>query len=373
MVSTGWQPVNYKYPKYHAMKDLFLKLVKISSPSGHESEMAGLVSDRLRGLGWKVENDLFGNVSAKLPGRARRVLLVAHMDTVQRAGERINPTDEDGTFKSDGATILGADNKAGVAVLLKVAEDLGSLAERPTVWLAFTVREEAGEMGSAKLDVKVMDPEVIVNVDGGKTPGVVDYRALGQRVFEITVIGRAAHAAMEPEKGVHAIRLAAEMVGRLRMGRQSNGDTLNIGRISGGEATNVIPNQVVVVGEMRSFSELRMVRTWGKMQGMASKVAKKYGGTAVVKELGGVGAPAWSGRQLKTWTKIFKRAATRSGVKFVYSQMLASSDANCLAKHGIPTFSLNRGGKNPHSVSESITLKELEDTKRFIMAILNQV
>ena len=343
------------------MKDLFITLVKIPSPSGGEQAMREFISDFLNKLKVKSSTDSAGNLLADLGGTGKRILMVAHMDTVQKPGEIVTPKFKNGTYFGDGSTILGADNKAGVAILLTLAKELSQMRVRPKIYFAFTTNEEVGRMGSSQLNLKKIEPDFIINVDGNKSPGVVDVQGLGQTVFELEIKGKSAHAALEPGKGIHAIKMAARIVTSLKMGKFADGSTLNIGQINGGTSTNVVPDKVSLKGEARAFSDIRLEEILLKV----SRISK-----TMVKTFPDYGVPVWDKSKDSSLVNVCKAAAKKAGVKFRIEAMLASSDANYLARYGVPTINVNRGGANPHSYSESITLDEMEKTKEFLAKII---
>lgn len=352
-----------------SIKELFITLVKIPSPSGHEQGVSKWVAGYLNKLGVDFEI-IEGNVVAQIPGDGPSIVLVAHMDTVQKVGDKIVPIWNGTGFKSGGKTILGADNKAGVAVLLSLIKDLTGLKAKPKVIAAFTTKEEAGKMGSWLIPISKYKPTLILNVDGGKSVGTIDVKALGQVVFEIEVIGKAAHASLNPEKGIHAIKIAAEIITKINIGRRAGGDVVNIGFISGGGATNVVTEQTLLRGELRSFTKAGLQKMQNSLKNLCKMQEFKHGAKVIYKELPEVGMPVWEETKSVKWLTVFKKAAKKADVKFKTSVMYASSDANPLSKHGVATYSINRGGKNPHSFSESITLAEMKKAKSFIMEIL---
>lgn len=358
--------------------NLFLKLAALPSPSGKEGPVANFIGQFLNAGGWQVKylrdgtkNDSdSGNVLASLAGGDHKVLLCAHMDTVQADQEIVKPKFKHGVFSSDGSTILGADNKAGVVLLLALAQGLTQLPSRPTVYLLFTTREEKGKMGSSLVGLGSLGLDLILNVDGGKPPGTIDVAALGQKVFKVCVLGKAAHAALQPEKGIHAIKIAAEIVLETKMGRNLHGDVVNLGKIEGGTQTNVIPGEAVLWGEARSFDKKRLKDLLVDIKSRAQKIAKKYGARIKFEILTEAGVPVWETKDGVKFQEILAQAAQTCALKPVFSQMPASSDANYLAQWGIPTFNINRGGKNSHSVSESITVSEMVKIGQFLQQII---
>ncbi len=353
------------------IKTLFLELVKIPSPSGQEGVVREFVQDFLAQN--NIQSEIVkGNLVARVPGSNLKIMLVAHLDTVQKVGEIVNPVVTDDIIKSDGKTILGADNKAGVAILLKVAEEIITIEKHPDIYLVFTANEEAGRMTALDLPLKEMKIDLVLNVDGGKPPGTIDVEALGQEVFEIEVLGKAAHAATEPEKGKNALIAAINIVNMLKIGKETKGDTLNIGKLLCDGATNVVPNKAIIKGEVRSFTNSGIQKALVNIK-KSCVIASKLGVEINFKVLEGVGVPVWEKAKINKWKEIISKAALKCGLKFKEEKMFACSDANALAKSGVPTFSINRGGKNPHSHEELITTEEMEDTIQFIKVILEQV
>ncbi|WP_373324347.1 M20/M25/M40 family metallo-hydrolase [Tepidiforma flava] len=194
----------------------FLDLVAIDSPSGDEDRIAAELERRLRALGLQAAQDAAGNVLARLEGAGEPLLLSAHMDTVE-PGRGIKPRwDGPDIIRSDGTTILGADNKAGCAVILEVLqsliEDGGS--HRP-VEVAISRGEEVGLVGAANMDYSRISARVAIVIDSGGPPSSIQGQAPYHYTCDIEVHGRSAHAGLEPEKGIPAITIAAEIVAGL--------------------------------------------------------------------------------------------------------------------------------------------------------------
>lgn len=354
------------------IKELFIQLVQIPSPSGDEATVKEWIKHYLETLGVSVA-EMQGNLVVELPGSGPKMMLVAHVDTVQKTGEVVRPKFRGGVVTSDGSTILGADNKAGVAILLEVIKEESGAKSKHNLVVVFTGNEEAGAMTSAQLPMSTIRPDIILNVDGGKPVGTVDVKGLGQIVFEIQVTGKSAHAALAPELGKHAVAAAAELITLMKLGRRENGDTLNVGSIEGGGATNLIPEGTVIRGELRSFTKSGLNKLFVEVEKLCGLMAGQRGVEISVREIPGIGMPVWQETQSDTWLAKLKKAAERAHVPFVSSVMHASSDANTLSELGIPTFSINRGGKNAHSRDESITLEEMIKAKRFIIEIIRYV
>ena len=231
----------------------FLDLVRIDSPSGQEAIIGRELQARLTALGLAAGIDEHGNVIARLDGDGVNwLLLSAHMDTVgQDTG--IQPIIRDGVISSDGTTILGGDDKSGVAAIL---ETIAVLQEQrlshPPLEVVITVGEEVGLLGAKLVDKSILRAKQGIVMDAGGPIGHIVISAPGQDSLQITVHGVAAHAGSEPEKGINAIRVAAEAIAAMPLGRIDFETTCNIGIIEGGTARNIVPDIVKITGEARS-------------------------------------------------------------------------------------------------------------------------
>ena len=229
----------------------FCDLVQIDSPSDEEEEVAQDLSRRLEALGFEILRDAHGNLIAREDGE-NPLLLSAHMDTVE-PGRGIKPTIEGDRIVSDGTTILGGDCKAGVAAIL---EGLESVVEeelpRRTIQLAFTRGEEIGLVGARNMDFSMITADEAVVFDGNGPVNKLTGSSPTYVSFEVNVTGRSAHAGVEPEKGLSAIKIAAEIISELPQGRLDEETTFNVGTISGGSVRNAVPEQATFTGEFRS-------------------------------------------------------------------------------------------------------------------------
>jgi tripeptide aminopeptidase len=248
------------------LEDTFVALCEIESPSGAEAEAARYLRTSLGALGLTVFEDATatetgaacGNLHVRLPAPegARTVMLCAHIDTVPLA-DRVEVELADGVFRNRRETILGADNKAAVAVLLEIARE--SVAKPPPVGidLVFTTSEEIGLRGAHAFDVGRLGADFGYAFDHASPIGELIlaaptyYRVIGQ------FVGRAAHSGLRPEEGRSAIAAAAEAIHSLKLGRLDEETTANVGVIEGGTATNVVPERCRVEAEVRSLDDAK--------------------------------------------------------------------------------------------------------------------
>ena len=231
----------------------FCELVQIDSPSDEEEDMAIHLTDRLDRLGFTVVRDAHGNVIASEEGQDP-LLLSAHMDTVE-PGRGINPIIKGDRITSDGTTILGGDCKAGVAAIMEGLESVSEnrISRRP-LQVVFTRGEEIGLVGATNLDYSLINAKEAVVFDGNGPVNTITGASPTYMRFDVTVKGRAAHAGVEPEKGLSAIRIATEIINDLPNGRLDDETTFNVGLISGGSVRNAVPAEATFGGEWRSMN-----------------------------------------------------------------------------------------------------------------------
>jgi acetylornithine deacetylase/succinyl-diaminopimelate desuccinylase-like protein len=398
-----------------SITDLFLALVAVPSPSGRERAVGELIRDWLTTAGVAAEFDATGdqndsdagNLLATVPGAdgAPTYLFVAHMDTVESGATTVQPRlDAHGVVRSDGETILGADNKSAVAAVMCACRAAIRLPvdRRPTVVAAFTSREESGRMGASLLDLSDRRIDCAFCVDGSKPVGTVITRALGQTVFTITVHGRAAHAAANPEAGLNAIKVAAEIIASLRLGRQAHGGSLSIAAIAGGaivdrlhpralaalgvEAdadgpafvraalaatpTNSVPDIAYFRGEARGYSTAEIEQTIDAIVDVVTRVCDRHGAeyewTRDLQRM----IPPMPGRDHSRAFALFAQAAAGiPGVKLIEEQAQATLEANYLAARS-DVVAVASGGRDPHQTSESITVAELDQLEALLIRIV---
>jgi tripeptide aminopeptidase len=359
--------------------ELFLALVRIPSPSGREGQLATAITEYLSSHGASVTVDGSaavtgsdtGNVIARFPdgeGRAT-VVLLAHMDTVQEPGVQVEPVvGEDGVVRSGGDTILGADNKAAVAALLWLAAHRRET--QANLVLVFTTHEEQGRMGVSALNTDEVRADYVFPVDGSYPIGTIFESALGQTPFTISVRGRSAHAARNPDDGIHAVRVAAEIVAELELGWQRE-TVANIGTITGGGASNVIPDRTEISGEVRGFDGGSLDERMASIRAVAETVAKRSGATVVVTEHPDEGAPPFPEVAASAALRLVADTTERLGIELHRERCLATLEANFLSAMNLPTIGIASGGREPHSFTESLPAMELDRLVSLLEGILD--
>lgn len=271
----------------------FLELVQIDSETKHEEIIAPILVDKLKELGFDVYQDdahtknghAAGNIIATLKGMkdVEPIYFTVHMDTVV-PGKGIKPQiKEDGFIYSDGTTILGADDKAGMAALFEMAKRLKEQnIPHGTIQFIITAGEESGLAGAKYLDHSKVIAKYGYAVDSDGLVGEIVTAAPYQAKLEVKIIGKTSHAGVEPEKGISAITLASKAVSKMKLGRIDFETTANIGRFEGGKATNIVCDEVYILAEARSIQKEKLDAQTKHMKETFETVAENLGGKAEV-------------------------------------------------------------------------------------------
>ncbi len=245
----------------------FARLCETASPTGSEAAVASMVRSELEGFGFEVDEDdaaaaagaECGNLLCRIPGAEEGfVMFCAHLDTVPHDGP-IEVVLEDGVYRSGGETILGADNKAAVAVLVELAARHREQAPPIGIELLFTVAEEQGLRGASAFDLSGLRSQTAFVMDHATDIGEVIVAAPSHHGISAVFTGVEAHAGLEPESGRSAISAAVAAISEMKLGRLEPGTSANIGLIEGGTSGNVVPGSCRVSGEARSTDAERAV------------------------------------------------------------------------------------------------------------------
>jgi len=349
-----------------ALHDRFVRLCEIRSPTGEEREVVDTIAAELGALGLEVSEDDAagpaeagaGNLLARLPGRTNRWLMFcAHVDTVPHSG-RVEVVDDEGVFRSRGETILGADNKAAVAVFMELAGRFA--AEKPPVGieLLLTVAEEQGLRGAKAFDVSALRSECGFVLDHAGPVGEVVVAAPTQQRILADFVGVEAHAGVRPEDGSSAIAAAAAAIARMELGRLDESTTANVGLISGGTAGNVVPGHCAIHAEARSLEIERAAEVAGKIADACAWGASEHGCDVDVRieEL-------FRGYELPSTSPALALAESGLRAAGLEPRRVAiggGSDANALRLAGFDSVLLANGTDNVHTAEEMVPARSLE-------------
>jgi tripeptide aminopeptidase len=355
----------------------FFRLVQTDSESPHCQKMVAFLTNVFRiylGLdAIEQKADDGSNLLFRIPGTiadAKPLLIAAHMDTVS-PGRGIIPVLEDGKITAKTDTILGADDKSAIAVILyglKLAKE-NNLPLIP-LEIVFTYGEEAGLLGSRKFDYSLLKARNAICLDSEGNAGIITVSAPYYEKFDIEIHGRAAHSGIEPEKGINAIQILSHAISRLRWGRIDSTTTANIGNISGGRALNIVPDYATASGEVRSPVLGHIKKYLARIKKACSLACRKYKGRfkfQVAREFDGYVIPEDDPFLLEIIESVRK-----TGLKPVLQKSNGGSDANIFNVNGIKTLNLSCGMMNPHTKKEYVTVKNLQSTLRMLLSIVSR-
>ncbi|MCX7796302.1 MAG: M20/M25/M40 family metallo-hydrolase [bacterium] len=339
-----------------------ISLLKISSPAGKEQEVARVIRGWVEGWGYSVIEDNIGNMfinSDKTP----KLFLNAHMDTVTPC-DNVNPIIEGDIIKSDGRTILGADDKVGIAVILELLENY---KDNPLpIEVILTVQEEIGLVGAKAIKRDMIKAPYGFTLDAGGPVGNVVIGAPSQYTWTYKIYGVAAHAGAYPERGVNAILLASKLITHLPIGRINDITTGNVGVISGGRATNIIPDEVELRGEYRSRDEGYLYALLNNLEKASSIVEEGGGKTKLEYRKEYTRFDLKDSEFLKRVVDIMKNNGFNPNTIY----MGGGSDANIFNEHGISTLLLGISGSEAHSTREYAKISEIKEGYRLIETVV---
>jgi len=356
----------------------FLELVRIDSLSRREGAIAGRLERELRALGAEVEYDTaaervggeVGNLVAHLAGTVDvdPILLCAHMDTVE-PGIGVTPIVDGDIVRSDGRTVLGGDDKSGIAIVMECARVCHeSPVPHPPLEIVFTVCEEVGLLGSRNLDVELLRAERGFVFDSDAA-GFVFTKAPGSNRIDAVVHGRAAHAGMAPEDGVSAIVVVAEAIAAMRLGRIDDQTTANLGRIEGGRAINIVPDEVRLEGEARSHDPAKLDAQCAHMRRCLEEASARHPGARVeviVESL----YDAMSVDDDAPIMQLLRRAAAELGRSITAAGMGGGCDANVLNQRGLEVVNLGTGMHDIHTTKEWLRISDMIATAEVTLAAI---
>lgn len=361
--------------------ETFMELVQIDSETKHEQLIAPVLMDQLTALGFTVEQDDAhtrnghgaGNIIATLKGTldVEPIYFTSHMDTVV-PGKGIKPSiREDGYIVSDGTTILGADDKAGLAALLEMAKRLKEQQiAHGDIEFIITAGEESGLAGAKELDASKIKAKYGFAVDSdGKVGGIVT-AAPYQAKISAKILGKTAHAGVAPEKGISAITVASKCIAQMKLGRLDEETTANIGRFEGGQATNIVCDQVKILAEARSIDQAKLDAQTKHMKETFEQVAASMGARAEVEVT--LMYPGFRVTEKDRVVQVAMAAARAIGRTPQLGISGGGSDANVIAGFGIPTVNLSVGYEDIHTTNEKIPVEELEKLADLLVEIVKE-
>lgn len=356
----------------------FKELASIPSPSGHEEKIAQVLTEKLKNLGLVVQKDAYGNLVAKLAGEGEPIMLCAHMDTVAVGKDtiKVEVDDKNGIIRSDGTTILGADNKDSIAAIIEMLEVIREKNfKHRSMEIVFTREEEAISKGAKNLDLSMISGKECFISDQAEPYGTITLTAPYLYAFNIEIHGIRCHV-KEPEKGVNAVRIMATAISHSEMpiGRIDRLTTVNFGSVVAGlksvideprktiadlcqSGRNSVPDLAHVYGEARGADEKKVLEALNSIEKIFTTVSESFNGNVIFD----VEKKA-DGYIFEKDDPLVARVAsifTDQQVEVKYFDSVGGSDANILEKRGIHSVVFSSGHKNNHQVDEYLLIDDL--------------
>jgi tripeptide aminopeptidase len=357
--------------------ETFTELIKINSPSFGEREIGDYLSKKLQDAGCRVEIQEYGrsfNLIASKKGTKpdiRTLLLSAHMDTIEPT-EGIAFSIDSGLIRSTGNTVLGADDKSALAQIL---EALTVLNERGIphgdLEIVFTSAEENGLFGAKSLDFARLRSKHALVLDSSGSVGRIVIAAPTHHTYEMRITGRPAHAGIEPEKGISAIRVASRIISEVPDGRINPETTANIGMIKGGTATNVVPKDVTIKGELRSHNTKDLEETGKTIFDTAKMIAEKEG--AKIEISGQEEYKAFRISEGDPFLEFLEGVFRKYGIEPIHTITGGGSDANIFNQRGIKAINISTGMQKVHSTEEFIEIKDLINGSLVVLSAITSL
>jgi tripeptide aminopeptidase len=358
----------------------FVSLVRVDSETGQERAIADELIKRFSDLGLNVTEDDTkdktghgaGNLWIEVDGTGeRRILFTSHMDTVT-PGRSIQPQIQGEYIVSDGTTILGSDDKAGIAAILEGLETIkkNNLPHLP-LQIVITVGEESGLVGAKAMEQSRLKADFGYAFDSNGPVGEIITAAPTQAKIQAVIRGKTAHAGVNPEDGISAIKVAAKAVSKMPLGRIDEETTANIGTFSGKGPTNIVNDYVEIIAEARSLSEEKVESQVKTMKATFEETAKSAGAKAEVHTE--IMYPAY---RLNEKDEVVTRAVAAVRKVGREPKLLSSgggSDANIFNGLGVPTANLAIGYEHIHTKSERMPIKELVKAAELFVALSTDV
>lgn len=360
----------------------FIELVQIPSESGNEAAISEYLQTRLTALGLELIVDAksaevagmkTGNLIARMKANKAGIppiLFAPHMDTV-KPGNGIKPALKDGMICSSGDTILGGDDKAGIAVALELIHHVVEENQpHGELEFLFTFGEEMGLFGSRNLSTDLIHAKMGYVLDGGGEPGTIANNAAAQDSFEAVIWGKAAHAGQRPEQGVSAIQVAARAIDRMKLSRIDYETVANIGMISGGNATNIVCDKLFMKGEARSLSLEKLELETAHIKKTLEEACEEYGARLEFKSWRLF--PSFKVEESEAVVRLAKAAAVKAGFEPKVISITGGTDGNFLNEKGIQAVALSVGPVKAHTTDEYIKVDDLYGAAKFVASILDE-
>lgn len=360
--------------------ETFTKLVQIDSVSRNEGAIHAYLHELFSTIGLEVTEDnskeatgLGGNnIIATYCGKTKQepLFFSCHTDTVT-PGVGIEVVEKEGVLYSKGDTILGADDKAGIAILIEAMQRIQEEnIATGNIEIVLSPGEEIGLLGASALDMHLIEADYGYVLDSAFEVGRVTIASPTLFMYDVTITGKAAHAGLEPEKGVSCVSILAEALKSIPIGRLDEKTTTNIGVIQGGEATNIVMDKMLVKGEVRAIDPKRADQLVAQMQGAFEEAAEKFGGQVAinVKKM----ATGFHIGDEEPVMQLFIQSAEKLGYEVIREISGGGSDANIFNTGGKTCVNFSIGYDKIHTTEELVVIDEMEKAVNLVIELLQQ-
>jgi len=362
------------------LKKLFIECCKIDNPSKKEEKIADWINKKIKKLGFKTRIDKNNNVFFAIKGQKEKesLLLNAHLDGVQPCIGK-EPMFDGKKFYSKKETILGADNATGLISILFALEYLkkNKIKHKP-LEILFTTMEEIGGIGIKNFNFSIVNSNEAVTIDSLANVGSIVTKSPSKYNFSISFEGISIHG-QGADKGISAIKMMAELISSLPIGKVKENVFLNIGIIKGGKSLNTVAGKANIEGNFKIHSEgeIRAEKNndaktlidtiYKKIERLEKKYKK-----GSIKFICKLNRPSYNFSSEDTHLKNIKKAINRTDIKSKEIESFGVSDANTLNSMGVKTFLLGTGVKNAHTTKETVTLKSLVKLTEIVIELCKQ-
>ena len=358
-----------------ALVDRFIRYVTCESEFRRERGFCELLEGELQALGMNPQRQEVGeacgsdgfNLFASLPGEGEPILFCAHMDTME-PGVGIKPVISEGVIRSGGSTILGADDKAGIAAVLEaIAEIKAAQKSHRPVEVLFTICEEAGLLGAKYADYSPVHSKQAVVLDTGTMGCIIHMQAANIRLA-VTIKGKSAHAGVSPELGIHALKTAAEAIAKMRCGHLGENTVMNVANLLSPGATNAVPDIATFDIEMRSHSPEELAFLLDQTKAQIEEACRVYGAACTIQEI-----PISDPLVVPADHPLIMRltaAMAKVGLTASVERTFGGCDATWLSANGIAAVNIGIGMKDAHSLDENIAIADLVTTAKLLELLM---
>ncbi len=367
-------------PDTEKLLQTFLELVRLDSPSGQEGPVREYLEQRFTTLNLPYIADEEGNLIVRIPGNLSQsgltLIMTGHMDVVPPCiGVKpvIEGDGDERLIRSSGDTVLGADDKSGLAPMIEALElSLKENLPRPDLIFLITTREELMLDGAKYIaPQQYAHADFVIALDHTGKQGTVIYEAPTYIMFKITVHGKSVHAGIMPEKGINAIQLLSQALDKIRFGKLDENTTSNLGFIKGGKATNIVPDLAIVEGELRGHDEARLQAELSQIEAVLRETIDPVEG-ASFEFTSEVCFEHYRTEPDHPQVQRVCKAVEATGLPINLIRTNGGSDVNIFTRQGVPGIVLSAGYMEPHSLTESVYLREMVTCTELMLAIWEQ-